>query len=476
MNRGFAFYFKNALKSSAATIWKNKNILSVWVYFLAELVARVTIIFSAIFDLANVRQGKIVDENAKMDIPETLKVATKGKPVWTMVLSIIAEAFIFLGGALIIAAITAVLALLGFAFTWLVNGPIYMVYLFCIPGGFLLLVYTVLMCLIFSPTPYIIETNPEVGVYETVKICFDTMKGRGKFTAFMNFFVPTLLELLVVYICLGGGWIILTLVQSYYMYVILAAWGIISIALMLFTLPMLDLAKKVAQKNLFADIVSDPVNANKRTAGINIKNCNGVKFEKSEIKDNLVALFDETQSDSVPEPDSPARKKIKELAEKEAKKLEKPVEVTKEAPPAEDSGEKQTPPEKPVEPDKPVGFAHPVEPDKPVGFAHPVEPDKPVEPAQPVEPVKPVEPAQPVEPVKPVEPLEPAQSEEPASDIGQSDELPSEKPAVVIKPKSTRTVKPKTEQSEDAPSEEQPAAEKPKKAAAPRKKRVKISG
>ena len=45
MNRGFAFYFKNAMKSSAATIWKNKNILQIWMYFLAELVARVTLIF-----------------------------------------------------------------------------------------------------------------------------------------------------------------------------------------------------------------------------------------------------------------------------------------------------------------------------------------------------------------------------------------------------------------------------------------------
>lgn len=454
MNRGFAFYFKNAFKSSAATIWKSKSILSVWAYFLSELVARVTILCSAIFDLADIRQGKIVDETGKMDIPQTLRVATKGRPVWTMVLSIIAEAFIFLGGALIIALITAVLALIGFAVTWLVQGPMYVAYLFCIPGGFLLLVYTVIMCLIFSPTPYIIETNPDLGVYETIKICFDTMKSKGKFTAFMNFFIPTLLEGIVVGICVGGYYLIKLLMPGFYMPVVLAVWCIFSLALMLLTLPMFDLTKKVAQKNLFSDIVLDPVNANKRTTGINIKNCSGVKFDRSEVKSNLVALFDETEDDSIPEPDSPARKKIKELAEKEAENQEKPVEVKKEEP-------------APAEPEKPAESEKPVEPEKPVE-------EQPAEPEKPAEPVKPVE-------EKPAEPVETdftpfIQADESITESEQSDKAPSEEQPDEAKPKRTRTVKPNTEQPEEASSEEQSDEDKPKKAASPRKKRVKISG
>ena len=372
MNRGFAFYFKNAMKSSAATIWKNKSLILVMAYFLSELVARLTIIFSAVFDLADIRQAKIVEENERFDIPQTLRVATKSKPVWTMVLSIIAEAFIFLGGALIIAAITAALALIGYAVWWLLNTPVYIIWLFCIPGGILLLVYTVIMVLIFSPTPYIIETNPNVGVYETVKICFDSMKGKGKTTAFFNFFIPTLLELIIIGICLGGAYAIKLFVPLVYMPVALAGWGIISLVLILLLVPMFDLAKKIAQKNLFADIVLDPANANKRTAGINIKMCTGAKFERSEINGNLVALFDETQSDSIPAPDSPARKKIRENAEKAAKNREVKKEEAKPQPQKKE--EAQPPEQQPkAEPQQPV------EPEKP---SQPVE-TEPVEPKEP---------------------------------------------------------------------------------------------
>ena len=332
MNRGFAFYFKNAMKSSAATIWKNKNILKVWAYFLAELVARVTIIFSAVFDLADIRQAKLAQDGARSDIGETLKVAAKSKPAGTMVLCIIAEAFILLGGAMLIAIATGMLYLIGYIVSCLVTVPWYTVWLFCIPGGLALLVYALVMVLIFSPTPYIIETNPDLGVAETIKICFDTMKSRGKTTAFFNFFIPTLLELIVLGICGGGFYAIRLFVPIKFLMIAYAGCIILSAVLILLTIPMFDLAKKVAQKGLFEDIVLDPANGNKRTAGINIKNCNGVKFEKSEIRGNLVALFDETQSYSVPAPDSPARKKLKEKAEKAALNKEKPKTEINESP------------------------------------------------------------------------------------------------------------------------------------------------
>ena len=330
MNRGFAFYFKNAMKSSASTIWKNKNILQVWAYFLAELVARLTILFSAIFDLANIRQAKLVQESGKMDFPQTMKVASRGKPLGTMVLAVIVEAFIFLGGALIIAVATGILYLIGFIVSCLVSVPWYTVWLFCIPGGLVLLAYAVVMILILSPTPYIIETNPGISVAETVKICFDTMKSKGKTTAFLNFFIPTLLELIVLGVCGGGLYLLWLFVPLKFKLIACAGCIIVSAVVILLTVPMFDLAKKIAQKELFEDIVSDPTNAGKRTAGINIKACNGIKFEKSEINGNLVALFDETQSDSIPAPDSPARKKLKEKAEKAALNREKHKEVKSE--------------------------------------------------------------------------------------------------------------------------------------------------
>ena len=491
MNRGFAFYFKNAMKSSAATIWKNRNMLQVLMYFLAELVARVTIIFSPIFDLANIRQAKIVQEKRRMDIPETLQVATKGKPLWTMVLSIIAEAFIFLGGTLLIAVLTGILFLIGFIVCSVVHGPQYIIWLFCIPGGLVFLVYALIMVLIFSPTPYIIETNPNLGVYETVKICFDTMKGRGKVTAFLNFFIPTLIEGIILATCASGFYYILFFVPVAYAIFVLAAWVIFSVVFILLTIPMFDLAKKVAQKSLFEDIALDPANARKRTAGINIKVCNGVKFRKSEIRGNLVALFDETQTDSIPAPDSPARKKIKEKAEKAALNKENLKNELKEAKPEgkEPVTARETVSE-PVEhvPSVSEVLAQSAEPvaEQPVAVS---EPDEPAEPAKPEnkseefdyrefisaqsEPIAqsdyeelindaPVEPAPQPEP-QPVE-----QAEAPAEAKPKTTRTRTAKPkaegAAEEKPKTTRTrtTKPKADTAE-AGSSEAPAAEKPKR-------------
>ena len=453
MNRGFAFYFKNAMKSSAATIWKNKNILQVLTYFLAELVARVTLIFSAIFDLANIRQAKIVQEKDKMDIPETLKVATKGKPVWTMVLSIIAEAFIFLGGTLIIAAVTGILLLVGFIVSSLVHGPEYLMWLFCIPGGLVFLVYALVMALIFSPTPYIIETNPNLGVYETVKICFDTMKGRGKVTAFLNFFIPSLLEAIVAGICVGGFYLIEYLMTDPSVILVLAGWLIFSVILFLLTVPMFDLAKKIAQKSLFEDIVLDPVNANKRTAGINIKMCNGVKFEKSEIRGNLVALFDETQDDSITEPDSPARKKLKEKAEQAAlnkdklkEELKEAKEEIKEEDEKETSAEQAQPEVQPAP--EPVAEQPAVEKKQSEGFDYREFISAQSEPVaqsayeeliseRPVKEVQPEPAAEQPEQSAVEEPAEEVQPEQPAEDTAEQ--------TAEEKPKRTRTVKPKAD-------------------------------
>ena len=378
MNRGFAFYFRNAIKSSATAIWKNKSILSVMVYYLAEIVAKMTIIFSAVFALADVRQAKIVDGYKRFDIAQTFKVATKPKPVWTIVLSIIAEAFIFLGGALIIAAITCVLALIGYAVCWLAQGPVFIIALFCIPGGLLFFVYALLMCLIFSPTAYIIETNPDIGVHETLKICFDTMRGRGKFTACLNCFIPALIKSFILGVCIFVGRLLAVFVTGPYMPVILVVWYIFSLAVILLVFPMFDLTQKIAQKSLFADIVSDPVNANKRTSGINIKMCKGVKFKPTEVRENLAALFDETESDSVPEPDSPARKKVNKKAEKAAKNKKDNKEVNeevKEADIAEPQPE-QPAPEQPAEP-------QPEQPAPEQPAEH--QPEQPA-PEQPVEP------------------------------------------------------------------------------------------
>ena len=487
MNRGFAFYFKNAMKSSSATIWKNKHILQLWTYFFAELLARVTVLFSAIFDLADIRQAKIAHKEEKMYIAEPLKVATKGKPFWTMVLTIIVEAFILLGGAMLIAVATGILYLIGFIVSNLVTVPWYTVWLFCVPGGLALLVYALIMVLIFSPTPYIIETNPDLGVYETIKICFDTMKSNGKATAFLNFFIPTLLELLMPAICGAGFYAVWRFVPAQYKLISYAGCMIVSVVFILLTIPMFDLAKKIAQKNLFEDIVLDPVNANKRTVGINIKACSGVKFDKSEIKNNLVLLFDETQSDSIPIPDSPARRRIKENAEKSKINAEKSFAK-------EENGRTQNPQPVAVQPAKEPPVAERPVKEPPFVYEQPSEPAETVSVHSVIEQLNEpataeteefdldkfvpekfdldkfidaqVAEAQFIKSAEPAaeKPAEPVQDKSAEPEPANAEQAPSQEQPVEVKPKRTRTTKPKTEVGgEDKPKTEGEGEEKPKR-------------
>lgn len=371
MNRGFAFYFKNAMKSSAATIWKNKGFLQVLTYFLAELVARATVIFGVIFALGDVTQAKLADENKRFSIPQSLKVATKIKPVWTYIMSVVAEFFIFLGGTLIIALITFALGLLGYAVCGLIHAPYFVAALFAVPGVLVFAVYALIMLLIFSPTAYVIETNPNFGVHETIKSCFDTMKSSGKASVFLNYFVFGLLEYVILGFCGFGGALIGFLAYSFlpaYLPVLLAVWLIISLAVVLLVLPMFELARRIALKSLFEDIVVD---VNKHTNGINIRKCNGVKFKRSQIRETLVDLFDETETDSVPETDSPVRKKVKEAAARDAERYRKnhPEQPEEERVEAEQPSEEvvdeveevQTQPENGQSGESDEGFAEPYE-------------------------------------------------------------------------------------------------------------------
>ena len=451
MNKGFACYFKNAFRAAARAVYKNRGWLQSTVYFLAELVAKLTLLFGAVFSLANIRQAKIADEGRRFEISEAFRVSTKIKPVWTMILSVLLEAFIFLGGVLLIALFTFILALVGYAVwwladcpvwlaegpEWLLEGPNFIILLFCIPGAVIFLVYALVMALIFAPTPYIIETHPNVGVYETVKACFESMKGKGKFTAFLSFVIPALLEAIVLGGCVAGGILLPEYLETEYLPVIMAAWYIFSIVLCLLLLPMFSLVRKVALKGLFEDVTAYPTGA--YVSGINIKNCKGVKFDAAAVKENLIALFDESKPDDIPAPDSPARQRAKEKAEKHKHEEPAAEEPRKEPAPAAEEPRKESAPaaEAPV---SVIETPAPVEEPTPVEEPAPVEEPTPVEEPAPVE-----EPSEePVEESLP-EVEEPAPAEERAPEVEETAEEPAaetEEPAPEIesaaeKPKKT---------------------------------------
>ncbi len=310
MNRGFGFYFGNAMKSSAKTIWKRGNIFRFFVYFIMEFLARITVIFSAIFDVANVRQAKIAQKSNELDIPQSFKIACRKGSLRTMIMCIIVEAMIFIAGMLLICVASGILGALGFMISCFVDSvdPVLLIGIFLAPGGLAMLVYFIIMPLMFVPTPYIIDTNPDIGTADVISICFDTMKSKGKFTYFLNFFIPALVEGAIISV---GVCSVILIDIFLYEDVFLAVPLTVIVSLVTFiafalVAPMFCLARRIANKSLFEDIVTDPVNASYRTNGVNIKRCKGVKFDPAAIENELTALFDETYEDSIPVPLPPA--------------------------------------------------------------------------------------------------------------------------------------------------------------------------
>lgn len=310
MNRGFGFYFGNAMKSSAKTIWKRGNIFRFFVYFIMEFLARITVIFSAIFDVANVRQAKIAQKSNELDIPQSFKIACRKGSLRTMIMCIIVEALIFIAGMLLICVASGILGALGFMISCFVDSvdPVLLIGIFLAPGGLAMLVYFIIMPLMFVPTPYIIDTNPDIGTADVISICFDTMKSKGKFTYFLNFFIPALVEGAIISVGVCSVILIdIFLYEDVFLAVPLTVIvSIVTFIAFALVAPMFCLARRIANKSLFEDIVTDPVNASYKTNGVNIKRCKGVKFDPAAIENELTALFDETYEDSIPVPLPPA--------------------------------------------------------------------------------------------------------------------------------------------------------------------------
>lgn len=321
MNRGFGFYFGNAMKSSCKTLWHKGNLLKYLAWVIMELLAPFTLVLGAMFSLANVRQAKIAERENTIDVPQSFKVACRAKPFWTMFLATVLEALIFIAGVLLIGVATMLLGAIGYAISLFVSEvePMLIIMIFCVPGGLMLLVYSVIMPILLAPTAYVIETNPDIGAADAISICFNTMKSRGKATYFLTNFVTLLIECAILGLGAAAEVAIALFVDDIRLAVVLGILvGIVVFVGFALVAPMFSLARKISQKNLFEDIVLDPVNASKHTDGVNIKRCKGVKFDPAEYENELALLFDETYSDRVPVPENPAALRKKKLDERTA--------------------------------------------------------------------------------------------------------------------------------------------------------------
>ncbi|MDE7082447.1 MAG: DUF975 family protein [Clostridia bacterium] len=328
MNRGFGFYFGHAMRSSVTTLWHKGNLLKYFAWVIMELIASVTFVLPAMFSLANVRQAKIAQRENTVDVPQSFKVACRAKPFWTMFLAVVLEALIFIAGLMLIGVASALLGAVGYVIALFVSTvePLIIILIFLAPGALVSLVYCIIMPILLAPTAYVIETNPEIGAADAISICFNTMKSRGKFTCFLNVFIPALVECAIIGLCAAIELVLAIFITDIRLGVVLG----ILVALIFFVAfvliaPMFALARKIANQSLFEDIVLDPVNASKRTSGVNIRKCKGVKFDPAEYENELSLLFDETYGDRVPMPESPSAQRKREREERQAAKARNAV-------------------------------------------------------------------------------------------------------------------------------------------------------
>ncbi len=305
MNKGFAYYFRQAFKISAKTVWKNKNLLKSVLYFFTSLVARLTGILGAMVSLADVRQAKIAKNQQKIDIPQSFNKASQ-KPLWTMVVASVLEFLMYIGGFLLVSIVCGAIFGLGLLIAEFVGRANYSLIciIFAVPCLIIYAVYTIIVLIMFAPTAYVIDSNPSISAGDAVSVCISSMKYRGKTTTFMCVFIPALIIGAVAGVCAGGFALFASLFAGNSLIIpVMLLWGIVSAVLLGLTVPTFNMTGNLSLVLLYEDIALDPVNAQKRTAGINIKKISGARVDREEIADNLTALFDEEISEKYPEPE-----------------------------------------------------------------------------------------------------------------------------------------------------------------------------
>lgn len=310
MNKGFAYYFKQAFKISAQTIWKNKNVIKSMVYFFTSLLTRLTVILGAIAALADVRGAKIAKNSRTIDVPKSFTRASQ-KPMWTKTVAFVIELLMYLGGFVLLSVVCGAIFALGLVVTQFVAAKYAFLIsvIFAVPCLIIYLIYTIIVVAVFSPTSYVIDSNPQLSAGDVVSVCVNSMKSRGKVTVILSVFVPLLIMLAIVGVCAGGFAVIaLFLSARKYTLLLMLLWAIASVLIMGFTIPVFNMTQNLSLVLLFEDIALDPVNAQKRTAGINIKKISGARVDREEIADNLEALFDDGIEEKTPEREQLNRK------------------------------------------------------------------------------------------------------------------------------------------------------------------------
>lgn len=298
MNRGYKFYYRNALRQSGKAIIVNKGHLKYYIYLLIEMLARLSLIFSPLISLSNIALSKEIKNNGKVNPFKALSSSNTFKSFWAIVLAEILKFLMFLAGLIIFALLTAALGAIGLAIASLSNSiqPAACAILFALPGMIATVVYCIVYPIFFSPVTYIIETNPDLGYGKAMEICYKAMKEKGFFTYLAILLWPTLLNVAfaIVNIAIGAGLIFIFQQSKEFIFFAIIITMIVVSALVYF-LPILDLTTRTAHVWLLDDIIDlQEKEVVQSTRGIYVKDFKSDKVGIENIKNNLIRLFDNT--------------------------------------------------------------------------------------------------------------------------------------------------------------------------------------
>lgn len=330
MNRGFIFYFKRAFKCAHKTtggFWGRVKCLA---YVFMSLFARLTVVLCAFASLMDVRQAKIARDRQTVNLPGTLGFSS-GKSFLTMVVATALEALIFFGGLAVLALPCGAVFGLGYAIAQMLSAGARtaVIAIFAAPCAVAVLFYIVMALAVFSPTAYIVDSNPGLRAGEVITVCFATMKKRGKLTALMCRFVPAALLTLLLAVFGSGLYAFIALFggQSYCA-LICVVWTIVMAVVWFFAAPPMVTVKNLSLLYLCEDIALDLSNAAKHGVGAMIKNISGARLDGGATADGLYALFDDALEEKTVSSDMLKREHPKKVRVTEEKTNEEEYDLS----------------------------------------------------------------------------------------------------------------------------------------------------
>ena len=298
MHRGFIYYYREGLKSSRKTIYRNRCFFRYILYFLAEFFGRILIFFNPHFNIANIRQGYLIRKSNQFNFSSSFRNVGHRVSFGTYVLTLCLEGLILIAGIIAIALLAAILGSIGYGVSKIASYENYRLFIlmFAAPSVPVLVLYVVVNLLIFSPTAYIIANNNGISAGETIGACYRTMINNGKMTVFLSYFISSLIKLLYLgALGVGGYFVIKLFIPEKYFVVSLIGLSVIALAGYITFAPILTLANRVVKEHLFEDIVLDPVTAARINEKVNLSVCNGKKLKAEAASRNLASLFEYTE-------------------------------------------------------------------------------------------------------------------------------------------------------------------------------------